>query len=99
MYIFPVRPAFSFRGKKFPPKGNTIPQGWKFFQGKKMPALWDDIFRYGKHKFPMDLHKILPSPFSSVGGAFGCRAKGPGFKSCVLLKVITNDFIIFDFSF
>ena len=49
-------------------------------------------------EIPMDLHKFLPSPDSSVGRVPGYRAKGPRFKSGVLLIVITNDFIIFDFS-
>ena len=46
----------------------------------------------------MDLDKFLPSPDSSVGRVPGYRAKGPRLKSCVLLIVITNDFIIFEFS-
>ena len=49
-------------------------------------------------QIPMDLHELLPSPDSSVGRAPGYRAKGPRFKSHVLLIVITNGFIIFDFS-
>ena len=59
--------------------------------------MWDDIFCYGNtnsHRFD----KFLPSPGSSVGRVSGYRAKGPRFKSHVLLNVITNDFIIFDFS-
>ena len=49
-------------------------------------------------QIPMDLHKFLPSPDGSVGGVPGYGAKGPRFKSRVLLIVITNDFIIFEFS-
>ena len=46
----------------------------------------------------MNFCKIMPSPNSSVGRVSGCGAKGLGFKSCVLVYVFTNDFIIFDFS-
>ena len=49
-------------------------------------------------EIPMDLHKLLRSPGSSVGRVSGHRAEGSRSKSHVLLNVITNDFIIFDFS-
>ena len=56
------------------------------------------MFSVMEMQIPMDLHEFLPSPDSSVGRVPGCRAKGPRFKSRVLLIVITNDFIIFEFS-
>ena len=56
------------------------------------------IFSVMEMQIQMDLHKFLPSPDSTVGRVPGYRAKGPGFKSRVLLIVITNDFIIFEFS-
>ena len=56
------------------------------------------IFYVMEMQIPMDLHKFLPIPDSSVGGVPGYRAKGSRLKSRVFLIVITNDVIIFEFS-
>ena len=79
------------------PEGNMIPRGWKSPTGRKC-RLCGMIFSVMEIQIPMDLHKLLPTPGSSVGRVSGYRAKSPRFKSHVLLNVITNDFIIFDFS-
>ena len=74
-----------------------FPEGANFSKGRKCRPC-GTIFSIMEIQIPMDLHKFLPSPFRSVGRVSGYRAKGPRFKSRVLLNVITNDFIIFDFS-
>ena len=78
-------------------EGNTIPEGGNFSKGRKrLPC--GAIFSIMEIQIPMDLNKFLPSPDSSFGRVPGYRAKGLRFKSRVLLIVITNNFIIFDFS-
>ena len=74
-----------------------FPEGGNFSRGRK-PRPCGTIFSVMEMQIPMDLHKFLPSPDSSVGRVPGYRAKGPRLKSRVLLIVITNDFIIFEFS-
>ena len=74
--------------EKFPPSGNRISLG-------QVPSTLASLTEM---EISMYLHKFLPSPDSSVGKVPGYRAKVPRFKSCVLLIVITNDFIIFEFS-
>ena len=83
-------------------KGNCpleirFPESGNFFQGKKRQP-FGTIFSIMEIQIPMDLWKFLPSPDSSVGRVPGYRGNGHRFKSCVLLIVITNDFIIFEFS-
>ena len=56
------------------------------------------IFSVMEIQIPMDLHKFMARPGGSVDRVSGYRAKGTRFKSRVLLNVITDDFIIFDFS-
>ena len=84
-------------GKGNCPLETRFPSGGNFSKGgKRRPC--GTIFSVMEMQIPMDLHKFLPSPDSSVGRVPGYRAKCPRFKSRVLLIVITNDFIIFEFS-
>ena len=79
------------------PREIQFPEGENFSKGRKR-RLCGTIFSIMEIQIPMDLKKFLPSPDSSFGRVPGYRAKGPMFKSRVLLIVITNDFIIFEFS-
>ena len=79
------------------PREIRFPEGGNFSKGRKRRPC-GTIFSVMEMQIPMDLHKFLPSPDNSVGRVPGYRAKGPRLKSRVLLIVITNDFIIFEFS-
>ena len=87
----------STRGESYFQRAIRFPEGGNFSEGRKCQPC-GTIFSVMGIQIPMDLHKFLPSPGTSVGRVSGYRAKGPRFKSRVLLNVITNDFIIFDFS-
>ena len=62
-----------------------------------MPAVWEIYFQLWKYKFPWICTDFCPSLVAQLVECLA-RANGPRLKSRVLQNVITNDFIIFDFS-
>ena len=65
-----------FPWKKFPPEGNMIPPEWKFFHGKKTPAMWDDIFRYGNAN-SLGFGKILISHRKVIAPSYEATSQFP----------------------